>query len=149
MKTTMTWEQEVLDWKQRVTTQDILETQEELRQNARKQAFEKGKKGEAYNISSKNYLTNIELTKRLLKLLKKPESLIERVPDRLGHDRRYAIDSAKLRSLGWKETFSFEQAFASTIRWYQTHEAWWRAIKEKSAGFKDYYKKAYAGRVKA
>lgn len=107
-------------------------------------AYKKGKKGEAYNISSRNYLTNLELTRRLLKALGKPESMIERVQDRLGHDRRYAIDSSKLQKLGWKEVFGFQSAFLSTIRWYQEHEAWWRAIKEKSAGFKKYYRKAYA-----
>ena len=107
-------------------------------------AFEKGKKGEAYNISSKNDLTNLDLTRRLLKVLGKPESLIERVRDRLGHDRRYAIDCKKLKRLGWKETFSFDEAFASTIRWYQKNQKWWRTIKEKSTSFKTYYQKAYS-----
>lgn len=107
-------------------------------------AFKKGKKGEAYNISSKNYLTNIDLTRRLLKALGKSESMIERVKDRLGHDRRYAIDSAKLRKLGWKEMFDFDEAFVSTIRWYRENEVWWRAIRDKSLEFENYYQKAYA-----
>ncbi len=112
-------------------------------------AFKKGKKGEAYNISSKNYLTNIDLTRRLLKALGKSESMIERVKDRLGHDRRYAIDPSKLKKLGWKEAFEFDEAFASTIAWYRKHEAWWRAIKEKNLEFKKYYQKAYAARKKS
>ena len=112
-------------------------------------AFKKGKKGEAYNISSKNYLTNIDLTRRLLKALGKPESMIERVVDRLGHDRRYAIDPSKLRALGWREKHSFDEAFLSTVRWYRENEAWWRKIKEKSSDFKKFYQKAYAGRGKA
>ncbi len=109
-------------------------------------AYKKGKKGEAYNVSSKNYLTNIDLTHRLLKALGKPLSMIERVQDRLGHDRRYAIDPAKLQKLGWKEAFSFDEAFGSTVQWYCENESWWRAIKEKSPDFKKFYKKAYAGR---
>lgn len=109
-------------------------------------AFKKGKKGEVYNISSDNYLRNIDLTHKLLKILNKSESLIERVPDRLGHDRRYAIDSSKLRHLGWKEKYSFEEAFRSTVLWYRDHESWWRRIKDKSAEFRKYYKKAYKGR---
>ncbi len=106
-------------------------------------AFQKGRKGEAYNVSSKNYLTNIDLTRRLLKILGKPESIIERVQDRLGHDRRYAIDPSKLRALGWKEAHSFDEALVSTVRWYCDHESWWRKIKEKSAEFKNFYRKAY------
>ncbi len=109
-------------------------------------AFKKGKRGEAYNISSKNDLTNLDLTKKLLKHLGRPASLIEHVQDRLGHDRRYAIDSSKLKRLGWKEAFSFGAAFEKTLDWYRLNESWWRSIKEKSADFKRYYEKAYAGR---
>jgi dTDP-glucose 4,6-dehydratase len=111
-------------------------------------AFKKGKKGQAYNISSKNYLRNIDLTKRILNYFGKPESLITRVKDRAGHDRRYAIDPAKLRALGWRERFTFDEALALTLEWYQSHQSWWRAIKEKDAGFAAFYKKAYAGRTR-
>ncbi len=106
-------------------------------------ALKKGKAGDVYNISSHTELENIRLTKLLLETLGKPESLIERVTDRLGHDRRYAISSAKLRALGWKEEHPFEAAFRSTVLWYRSHEAWWRRIKEKEQGFKSYYAKAY------
>jgi dTDP-glucose 4,6-dehydratase len=109
-------------------------------------ALKKGKKGEVFNISSKNYLFNIDLTKKLLKILDKPESLIQKVKDRIGHDRRYAISSAKLKALGWREKASFDKAFRDTVLWYQEHESWWRSIKEKNEEFKKYYKKAYAGR---
>lgn len=108
------------------------------------QAFRKGKSGEAYNISSAISMTNIQLTRLVLKILGKPESLIQKVKDRLGHDRRYAIDSKKLRSLGWKEIFSFEKAIRETVTWYQENQAWWKAIKEKSEDFKSYMQKAYA-----
>ncbi len=111
------------------------------------QVLRKGKRGEAYNISSDTYLTNIELTRRLLKILGKPLSLIRKVKDRVGHDRRYAISNRKLHALGWKEKFSFEKSLADTVEWYRQNQAWWRPIKEKSAEFKDYYKKAYAGRI--
>lgn len=110
-------------------------------------AFKKGKKGQAYNISSKNYLRNVDLTKKILKYFGKPESLIKRVRDRAGHDRRYAINPAKLRALGWRERFSFDEALGITLDWYRDNQSWWRAIKEKDAGFAAYYKKAYAGRV--
>jgi dTDP-glucose 4,6-dehydratase len=112
-------------------------------------AFHKGKKGGVYNVSSNTTLTNIELTRRLLNVLDKPLSLIEKVKDRAGHDRRYAIDSRKLRALGWHEVFSFDEAFLHTVLWYRENEKWWKAIKEKSREFKKYYALAYAERMKA
>jgi dTDP-glucose 4,6-dehydratase len=112
-------------------------------------ALKKGKPGEIYNISSVTEMENIELTGRLLEILDKPSDLIQRVVDRLGHDRRYAIDSSKLRALGWSERHAFKYAFPETVLWYRDHEAWWKAIKEKQKDFKKFYKKAYAGRVRA
>lgn len=109
--------------------------------------LKKGKAGEAYNISSKTTLTNIELTHRILKILKKPLTLIQKVTDRVGHDRRYAIHSGKLRSLGWKEKAVFDTAFEETVRWYRDHSDWWKSIKEKSADFQRYYQKAYGDKV--
>lgn len=110
-------------------------------------AFKNGKRGEAYNISTPFSLMNIELTRRILRTLGKPESLIQKVKDRLGHDRRYAISSAKLRRLGWKERVPFEASLRETVLWYKENQGWWRAIKEKRVDFKKYYAKAYAGRV--
>lgn len=110
-------------------------------------AFKKGRKGDIFNISSRTDLTNIDLTHRLLKILGKPKTLIRKVKDRLGHDRRYAIDSSKLRRLGWKETFSFDEAFERTVNWYRENQDWWKEIKEKNLEFKKYYAKAYAGKV--
>ncbi len=109
-------------------------------------AFEKGKDGEVYNVSSPFYLTNIDLTKRILKILGKPEALIQKVKDRLGHDRRYAINSTKLRKLGWKESFSFDKALKDTVLWYKNNASWWQAIKEKDKGFKEYYRNAYGNK---
>ena len=109
--------------------------------------FKKGSAGEAYNISGSRSLTNLEMTRRVLKILGKPGTLIKRVRDRVGHDRRYAISSAKLRTLGWKETSSFDDSFRDTVRWYRDHAAWWERIKKKRGDFKKYYTNAYAGRV--
>ena len=110
-------------------------------------ALEKGDPGEVYNISSHTELENIRLTKLLLRTLGKSEALIEPVKDRLGHDRRYALSSAKLRRLGWKEKHPFSEAFRSTVFWYRDHEAWWRRIKEKPQGFQSYYAKAYGKKL--
>ncbi|HLF54665.1 MAG TPA: dTDP-glucose 4,6-dehydratase [Candidatus Nanoarchaeia archaeon] len=84
----------------------------------------KGKTGEAYNISGNDELSNIELTKKLLKLCNKDESYIEFVKDRLGHDFRYAVDDAKLRSLGWKPKHTFEEALKKTVEWYNANKEW-------------------------
>ena len=108
--------------------------------------FNQGKAGEVYNISTPFYRSNIELTKRLLKILGQPESLIEKVKDRVGHDRRYAIDSKKIRGLGWKERFPFEQSLTETVLWYRDNQVWWKGIKEKGNEFKEYYSKVYAQR---
>ena len=106
-------------------------------------AMKKGKVGEIYNISSDTELENIKLTKLLLKTLGRSESLIERVKDRLGHDRRYAISSKKLRTLGWREKHPFGAALRDTVRWYCEHETWWQRIQGKEKGFRSYYAKAY------
>lgn len=111
--------------------------------------FEKGKKGEAYNISSSVYSTNIALTKRILKILEKPQSLIQKVKDRTGHDRRYAIHPGKLKALGWKEKADFGGGLEETVRWYQENQNWWKAIKEKNQDFKNYYQKAYIQRAES
>ena len=100
-------------------------------------AFMKGEKGEIYNISSENYLTNIELTRRLLKVLGKPESLIQSVKDRLGHDRRYAIDSSKMKKeLGWRPLTSFEAGIKNTIQWYVKNYRWLKRVKAREKRFK-------------
>jgi dTDP-glucose 4,6-dehydratase len=85
-----------------------------------------GKAGEVYNVSAGNEVSNIDIAKNILSLLKKPESLITFVEDRPGHDLRYSLDSTKTRStLGWKPRFSFAEAFESTVKWYVENEHWW------------------------
>ncbi len=109
--------------------------------------LEKGAPGETYNVGGGNEVENIEITRRILKLLGKPESLIRKVADRPGHDRRYALSTAKLEALGWKPRFDFEDGIESTVRWFVENEAWWRPIKERDAQFKEWYRKNYAERL--
>jgi dTDP-glucose 4,6-dehydratase len=108
--------------------------------------IEHGTNGEVYNIGGGNERENREITHRILQILGKPESLIKRVADRQGHDRRYSIATSKLEQLGFRITTDFDEALERTVRWYLANEAWWRAIKERSAEFKAYYEKQYAGR---
>lgn len=92
--------------------------------------MDKGKPGEIYNIGGGNERTNLEVTAAILNALGKPNSLVSRVEDRKGHDRRYAIDSAKVKNLGWKPRRRFEDALAKTIDWYRSNEWWWRPLKK-------------------
>jgi len=108
--------------------------------------IEHGTNSETYNIGGGNERENREITHRILQLLDKPESLIKRVADRVGHDRRYSVDTTKLERLGFKMTTDFDAALERTVQWYLGHEPWWRAIKERSAEFKAYYEKQYANR---
>lgn len=92
-------------------------------------AFQKGKPGEVYNIGGHNERKNIDITKLILKDLGKPESLISYVEDRLGHDRRYAIDPNKITSeLDWKPKYTFETGIKETIAWYQQNQNWLKAV---------------------
>jgi dTDP-glucose 4,6-dehydratase len=91
--------------------------------------LQKGRIGEVYNIGGNNEKTNIEITKLVLAGLGRPESMIEYVQDRLGHDRRYAIDSSKIqKELGWEPKISFEQGIKQTIAWYLDNRAWWEKL---------------------
>jgi dTDP-glucose 4,6-dehydratase len=88
--------------------------------------LEKGKAGEIYNVSAGNEIANIDIVKRIICQLQKPESLVTFVEDRPGHDTRYSLDSAKLRrELCWKPKFSFEESIESTVKWYLDNEHWW------------------------
>jgi dTDP-glucose 4,6-dehydratase len=105
-----------------------------------------GANSETYNIGGGNERENREITHKILQLLGKPESLIRKVADRQGHDRRYSLDTAKLENLGFKCDTDFDEALERTVRWYRENEPWWRAIKERSAEYKAYYAKQYANR---
>ena len=109
--------------------------------------IERGENSEVYNIGGGNERENREITRKILQILGKPESLIKRVADRQGHDRRYSLDTAKLERLGFKCDSDFDEALRRTVQWYVANEPWWRAIKERSAEFKAYYDKQYGARV--
>ena len=104
--------------------------------------LEKGTLGEIYNIGGSYTCQNKELIQKVLRLMKKPKGLVTRVEDRKGHDRRYALDSAKLKRLGFKHAYDFEKGLKQTIEWYLANEAWWRPLKV-AGGYRAYVKKAY------
>jgi dTDP-glucose 4,6-dehydratase len=109
-------------------------------------ALEKGRAGEVYNIGGGAELRNIEIVKRILGLLKKPETLIRFVKDRPGHDRRYAIDASRTRAeLGWSPAHTFEQGIGDTVRWYVDNRGWWQNV--LSGAYRDYYEKQYRSRL--
>jgi dTDP-glucose 4,6-dehydratase len=94
-------------------------------------ALQHGKPGETYNIAGGNELPNFEITKKIISALGKDDSSIEYVKDRPGHDRRYAIDDRKIRSLGWKPKHDFSTALQKTIDWYKANTTWWKPLKVK------------------
>jgi dTDP-glucose 4,6-dehydratase len=106
--------------------------------------IEKGEPGEIYNIGGGNQLSNLNLTKKLLAILGKPESLIKHVEDRPGHDLRYALDDSKLRALGWSPRMSLDEGLVSTVQWYLSHESWWRNI--LSGEHRKFYETHYKNR---
>ncbi len=104
--------------------------------------LERGRTGETYHIGGGDPKPNIEVLHLLLKLLNKPESLLTRVTDRLGHDRRYAVDFGRIAAeLGWQPEISFERGLADTIRWYRENAEWVRRC--RSGEYRDYYEKMY------
>lgn len=106
----------------------------------------KGHTGEVYNIGGNNERTNIHIVKTILEQLGKPESLIQYVQDRLGHDRRYGIDPTKtMNELGWKPKHNFETGIKETIQWYLDNKDWWTRI--QSGAYQEYYEKQYGARL--
>lgn len=104
----------------------------------------KGSMGESYCVGGNNEKPNLEIAKKIFELLGKDESHIEYVTDRRGHDRRYAINAAKIRALGWEPKTSFDDGLTKTVEWYKNNESWWKKI--KSGEYLEYYKKQYAKR---
>jgi dTDP-glucose 4,6-dehydratase len=109
--------------------------------------LETGEPGQTYNIAGGNETENIEITRRVLQALGKPESLIRFVDDRPGHDRRYSLDAGRLARLGFTPKTPFDQGLAETIAWYRAHQEWWRPIKEKDAAYRDFYRSQYERRL--
>lgn len=102
----------------------------------------KGVNGEVYNIGGHNERTNLEVVQTIISTLEKSEDLIEYVKDRLGHDKRYAIDPSKLEELGWKPTYTFETGIAQTIQWYLDNKKWWEKIISRE--YQTYFEKQYS-----
>ncbi len=105
----------------------------------------KGEIGGIYNVGTGTEMRNINMTHLVLKLLNKPESLIQPVRDRPGHDRRYALDVIKICGLGWEPAHTCEEAIEKTVRWYVENEWWWRPIKS-GEHYQEYYQRQYEGR---
>lgn len=104
--------------------------------------LERGQVGEVYNIGGNNEKANLEIVRLILKELDRPESLITHIQDRPGHDRRYAIDSAKITAnLGWKPTYTFEAGIRETIQWYLKNQNWVERV--TSGDYQTYYEKMY------
>ena len=107
-----------------------------------------GRSGEAYNVGAGAERPNLDVVRGILGRLGKPESLVVHVPDRPGHDRRYALSSAKIRQeLGWSPARTFEQTLAETVDWYVANPGWWEAIRERDERFRDYYERQYGWRL--
>jgi dTDP-glucose 4,6-dehydratase len=106
-----------------------------------------GSAGEAYNAPGGTELPNREVIARLLGHLGKPWSLVRQVPDRPGHDRRYAMDGSKLAALGWAPAVPFDEGLARTLDWYRDHTDWWQAA--RSGDWDAYYERQYGERLEA
>lgn len=110
--------------------------------------LERGQAGEVYNVAGGNERENIDITRRVLALLGKPESLIRPVADRVGHDRRYSLSADKLRAAGWQPRVAFEAGLERAVRWYAENEWWWQPIKDHDGDYRRYYEKQYGERLK-
>ena len=95
-------------------------------------ALHRGKPGEIYNIGMENCMSNLELTNKILFIMGKGEESIEYVNDRPGHDRRYALDSSKIKELGWSPESGFTENLEKTVKWYKDNEAWWDTLKKRA-----------------
>ena len=105
--------------------------------------IDRGVPGEVYNVGGGNHVKNIDLTRRILQLVGRPETLISPVTDRPGHDRRYALDCSKLVALGWRPQVLFDDGLSDTVAWYRNNESWWRPIKDADPAFRQYYENQY------
>jgi dTDP-glucose 4,6-dehydratase len=104
-----------------------------------------GAPGEIYNVGGGDEVENITVAERIVELTGADRSLLRRVDDRPGHDRRYSLDTAKIEGLGWKPQMPFEAGLAETVSWYRDHRDWWEQI--KSGEYREYYNRQYADRL--
>jgi len=105
----------------------------------------RGTLGEIYNLGTGVETRNIEMATKLLAIVGKPESLLQYITDRPGHDRRYALNVDKIKALGWRPRHDFNSALERTVRWYMDNEWWWRKIKS-GEHYQSYYQQHYQGR---
>lgn len=94
--------------------------------------LERGVVGEIYNIGAHNEITNLHVTTQLLELTGRDETFVERIPDRLGHDRRYSVTIDKIKALGWSVMRDFDDGLAETVDWYRHNRSWWEPLKGRS-----------------
>jgi dTDP-glucose 4,6-dehydratase len=104
-----------------------------------------GRPGEVYNVGGGDERENFEITRRILELTGRDESLVRHVDDRPGHDRRYSVDSSKLHRLGWRPQRAFDEGLAETVSWYRERRDWWEPL--KSGEYRSYYERQYAERL--
>jgi dTDP-glucose 4,6-dehydratase len=104
-----------------------------------------GGRGEVYNVGGGDERYNIDVAEKLFELTAADRSLLRRVEDRPGHDRRYSVDTAKLRALGWAPQTTFDEGLRTTVEWYRDNRPWWEPI--KSGEFRDYYERQYGARL--
>jgi dTDP-glucose 4,6-dehydratase len=108
-------------------------------------AWERGEPGQVYNVGGGYEAPNLEITRRILELTAGDASLVRHVADRPGHDRRYALDTTRLRALGWAPSRDFDEALAATVSWYRDRRDWWEPI--KSGDYRRYYEEQYGRRA--
>ena len=110
----------------------------------------KGVSGQAYNVAADNERENLEVVHAILDRLDKPRSLIRHVEDRPGHDRRYGIDTTRIREeLNWSPRRDWRQTLLDTIDWYVANPGWWQAIRQRDPRFQEYYDRQYGHRLAA
>jgi dTDP-glucose 4,6-dehydratase len=107
--------------------------------------LERGAPGITYNIGVGNERPNLDVIEEIVRLTGCDRSLLRHVPDRPGHDRRYALDTARIRSLGWEPTTGFEQGLEETVAWYTQHRSWWEPLKD--GRYREYYRRQYENRL--
>ena len=107
--------------------------------------LDRGEPGGVYNVPGIGERTNVDLTRAILAQLERPWSLVRPVEDRAGHDRRYAMDGARLAALGWTQQIAFDIGLADTVAWYRDHEAWWRPLLDED--WANYYDRQYGKRL--
>jgi dTDP-glucose 4,6-dehydratase len=110
-------------------------------------ALREGMPGEVYNIGGPDELPNIDVVRKILELTGRKDSLIEYVKDRLGHDRRYSLDSTKISDLGWRAEIGFEEGLHSTVEWYRDNSWWWEPI--RSDEYREYYERQYGQKLRS